>query len=158
MPNIAVTFMDNSISYFHTGDGPADYYSWKIDNTGLVFSRHTKGERTHIPWYNIKYFDVEIPGAPLREQSSMQTAVKYLKYGQGQMQVPSDRCKAGRVVRPNLYSAEEEVRCFKPEGHYNVTPGQVRSTHSSVTVNGKYEVRWLNGQEAPEIKELRTNE
>lgn len=156
MPNIAVTFMDNSIAYFHTGDGPGDYYSWKIDTTGLVFSRHTKGERTHIPWHNIKYFDVEIPGAPLREPSPMQMEVKY---GVGSIQLPNNRCKAGRVVRRNSYSPEEEVRCFKPEDHYNIKPEQVRNRatrHSAVTPDGEYEVHWFDGQEVPEIHKLKT--
>lgn len=67
---ITVTFMDNSESHFSMGDGSDhnDYYSWTPNPLmGLVLSRFTKGERTVIPWSNIKFYDVIIPNAPLRK-------------------------------------------------------------------------------------------
>jgi hypothetical protein len=149
---ITVTFMDNSESHFRMGDGsdPFDYYSWTPNpNMGLVLSRHTKGERTVIPWHNIKFYDVIIPDAPLRDTEPTQ-----IKYGDDFLQLPNKRCKAGIIVHTE-HGRTEKVRCHKPTGHDMVelkNMSRLLHQHSAVTEDGKHSLHWYNGEVPANVK------
>jgi len=153
MPRITVTFMDNSEGHFQMGDGldPDDYYSWTPNPLmGLVFSRFTKGERTVIPWSNIKFYDVIIPGAPLR------------KFASEFMRAPRERCYMYYITHLGEDKTTESVRCFKSRGHDALALGttpKLGHRHSAITRDGKYQVHWYNdSDELAEVKEVKSQQ